>query len=214
MKIKMLVIILSTLFFGCAEQSAEKYKERGQSEQEGANQVENDNLAQKAEIMEKDLAKKHQFYSALEGEYSGTLKVDNDTFNIKFVFARSIPAYTGDRVRQLSEIESDLNNLFFHLQVVQWHPDDQFTAVGCRVSGVKPNMDNGTLVIASNDCPNLYNVFLSENAETIFADAGVEAKNVAQKIKNQEINEVPYFVGSIQPTFNAAKYFFNVKKVK
>lgn len=209
-----MIVVLSVLFLGCAKQSAEKYKERGQAEQEGANQVENDNLAQKAEIMEKDLAKQHLFYSALEGEYSGTLKVDNDTFNIKFVFARSIPAYTGDRTRQLSEIESDINNLFFHLQVIQWHPDDQFTAVGCRVSGIKPNMDNGTLVIASNDCPNLYSVFLSENAETIFADAGVEAKNVAQKIKNKELLEVPYFVGSIQPTFNAAKYFFNVKKVK
>ena len=212
--------LLLSLFFivglaACDQKSStDSTKERAAAEQEGASKVENDNLAKKAAAMEQDLAKRHNFYASIAGEYEGSMKVDQDNFKIKFTFARSIPPYTDNRVRQLSEIENDLNNLYFHMQVVQWHPDDQSTAVGCRVTGLKPNMDDGTIAVASTDCPNLYTILLSEGGNAAFTDKVVKAKNVAQKVKNLALQDVPFLIGTVQPSSNAAKYYFRVKKLK
>lgn len=214
MKYLMLLIALSFGIAACDQKSStDSTRDRAAAEQEGANKVENENLAKKAEAMEKDLAKRHVFYGALEGEYEGTLRVDTEAYKIKFTFARSIPPYTGNRVRQLSEIENDLNNLYFHMQVVQWHPDDNSTAVGCRVTGIKPNMDLGTLTVASSDCPNLYNVFLSEGGNNAFTNKSEKAKAVADKIKNFQLGQISYLIGSVQPSSNATKYSFSVKKL-
>lgn len=189
-------------------------KERANAEQEGANKAENENLARKAEIMEKDLANRHAFYSAIEGEYEGTLKVDKEKYSIKFAFARSIPPFSGDRIRQLSEIENDLNNLYFHMQVVQWFPDDGATAVGCRVSNIRPNMDTGVISVSSAECPNLYTILLSEGGDNAFNEQTTKAATVASKIKAHTFKAVPYLIGTVQPSSNAMKYSFTVKKVK
>lgn len=198
---------------GCADQSVDKYKERAEVEQEGSNNAENQNLAKMAVKMEKDLAKRHLFYESIEGEYEGTMQANNEFYHIKFTFVRSIPPYTDGRVRQLSEIENDLNNLYFHMQVVQWHPDDLATAVGCRVSGIRPNMDEGTLTVASTDCPNLYSILLSEGENFPSVDRISEAESVAQKVKSLAMKEVPFLVGTVQPSSNASKYSFSVKKL-
>ena len=164
--------------------------------------------------METDLSSRHAFYSAIEGEYSGSLTAGEETYNIKFTFARSLPPYEGARVRQLSEIENDLNNLFFHMQIVQWHPSDTASAVGCRVSGIRPNMTDGTLVVASSDCPNLYNLFLSQEGNDGTPDKAAIAKAIAAQIKAGNLTNVEVLTGSVQPSSNADTYSFRVKRTK
>lgn len=199
----------------CDQKSTtENTKQRATAEEDARKKVENDNLAKKAEQMEKDLAERHYFYSAIEGEYQGTVKVNKDLYSIKLNFTRSIPPYTGDRTRQLSEIENDLNNLFFNIQVVQWHPSDVATAVGCRVSGMKPNMINGSLIVTSSDCPNLYSIYLAEDFERALKDQKNEAKQIAEKLKQHQIQLVPLLTGTIQPSSHASQYSFTVKKMK
>lgn len=200
---------------GCDQKSStENTKERATAEEDAKKKVENDNLAEKAEKMEKDLTERHYFYGALEGEYQGTVKVNKDSYNIKLNFSRSIPPFTGDRIRQLSEIENDLNNLFFHIQIVQWHPSDTATAVGCRVSGIKPNMVDGILIVTSPDCPNLYSIYLAENFERALKDQKSESKKIAEKLKQRQIQSVPLLIGAIQPSSHASQYSFSVKKIK
>lgn len=194
--------------------STENTKQRATAEEDARKKVENDNLAEKAKKMESDLAERHYFYSALEGEYQGTVKVNKETYNIKLIFARSIPSYTGDRIRQLSEIENDINNLFFHIQIVQWHPSDLLTAVGCRVSGIKPNMIDGLLIVTSAECPNLYSIYLAENIEGVLKDKLREAKQIAEKLRQHKIQSIPLLTGNIQPSSNAGKYSFSVKKIR
>lgn len=214
---KIFGILLSILMMvtACDQKgSTDSTKERAKAEQEANNQVENENLAKKAEAMERDLSQRHFFYSAMEGEYVGDLKVQDETYKIKLILARSIPPYTGDRVRQLSEIENDLNNLYFHIQVVQWHPDDASTAVGCRVSGVKPNMDQGSLTIASSDCPNLYNILLSEDGISVQGEDRQRSKQIADRLKQKEVEVVSHLLGKVQPSSNASEYTFSAEKVK
>lgn len=209
----LIIFLIPLLFVSCDQKSSmDNTKERAAAEQEANTKVENENLAKKAQKMEEELAERHYFYNALEGEYQGSVTVGRDTYNIALTFIRSIPPYLGDRIRQLSEIENDLNNLYFHIQVVQWHSSDQSTAVGCRVSGVRPNMMDGKLAIASTDCPNLYSIFLAENSTAARKEASGEAKKTAEKIKQKKILSVPLLTGTIKPSSNAGKYSFMAKK--
>jgi hypothetical protein len=203
------------LSIGCADQSVEKFRERAEAEQQGANKVENENLASKASSMERDLTARHRFYSAIEGVYEGELIAEGEVFRMKMTFVRSLPPYTELRVRQLSEIENDLSNLFFHIQVLQWFPEDPTSVVSCRVSGIKPNMDDGALKIASPDCPNLYVVYLAEEtAAKSSKEKIIQAKSAAEKVKNSTLNEVPVLTGEILPSSNIVNYTYTLQKMK
>lgn len=215
MKALLLVLLFSVLALGCDKPGdTDSTKERAKAEQEAGSDVENSNLAAKAKKMETDLTARHQFYSAIEGQYQGSILVEGESYNIKFNVIRSLPAYTGDRVRQLSEIESDLNNLFFHIQVVQWHPADSSSAVGCRISEIRPDMEKGRLAIASNDCPNLYNLLLSSHDVVNDLTAEEVAKNIASAVKAQNVRSVDAIVGTVHPSTNANTYSFTAKRIK
>jgi len=188
-------------------------KERATAEGEAERDVQAKALAEKAMKMEVDLANKHYFYSAVEGEYEGTLKVGADNYKIKFTLVRSLPPFTGNRVRELSEIENDLNNLYFYIHVVQWHPSDEASAVRCGFSGIRPNLDEGTISAAASDCTNIYSLFISEGGAQALTDKADKAKNLAKQIASKQVSEVSYLVGTVQLSSMAMKYSFNVKRV-
>lgn len=194
--------------------SIESTKERAKAEEEANRDVENKNLAEKAQKMEADLALRHYYYSAIEGEYQGTVRIGTESYNLKMTLSRSIPPYIGSRVRELGEIEADLNNLYFNIQAVQWHPSGEETSVGCPSTGIRPNMNDGTLFAFSNDCQSLYTVMLSPTANQTAKTRNEQAKALAAKIQKMSLSEVEFLVGTIQPSSIALKYNFSVKKVK
>jgi len=206
-------LLCSGLLVGCAQQDEKKFSDRAEVEGRAANKADQEAQNERARLMERDLADRHNFYNALEGVYSGTVQFGNQNYNIKFTMVRSIPPYLGERTRQISEVENDLNNLSFHIQVVQWYPDDPSTAVGCRVSQIRPDMQKGIMTIASPDCPNLYTVVLSD---LIPDKSGLneKAKGIAEKIKNHEISVVEGLAGTIQPTSNANVFQFSVRRTQ
>lgn len=213
MKARILFLAAALMLAACDQKgSTDSTKDRARAEQEAGTDVDNRNLASKAEAMEKELSKRHSFYSALQGQYEGTVKVGDQSFGIKITLAKSLAPYLGDRTRQLTEIESDLTNLFFHAQVVQWHPADPSTAVGCRVNQIRPDMLNGTLTIASNECPNLYKIYLAEGDARPLEAKEQKAAALATKIRKKELEQVNNLVGVIQPSMNANTYTFIVKR--
>lgn len=199
-----------------AEEEArlESAKKRAQLEEEASRDVNLKAQAEKAAKMEADLAMRHNYYNSLEGEYEGSLQTGDDTYQIKFTLARSLPPYMGSRVRELSEIETDLNNLYFHMQVVQWHPADSASAVGCRFSELRPDINKGSLIAASSECLNLYNVLISEGGAQALTQKDTKAKNLARKITKLQVDLVKYLVGTVQPSSNSTKYSFTVKRVQ
>lgn len=209
------LFVLSIGLLACDQKSSiDSTKERARAEGEAGGEVERKNLAERAQKMEADLALRHYYYNAVEGEYEGTVKVGSESYKMKLTFARSIPPYMGNRVRELGEIEADLNNLYFNVQAVQWHPSSTSSATGCRISGIRPNMSDGTLFAASSDCQNLYTVMLSETGTSPSRGRGENAKSMAAKVQAMKLSQVEYLVGDIQPSSIAAKYTFSLKKVK
>lgn len=211
---KYVFILLTALtLIACDKQSSiDGTKDRAAAESEAGNKVDNENQANKATKMEADLALRHQVYTALEGVYQGSLTADSETYSIKMTLTRSIQPFTGDRVRQLSEIEADINNLFFYVQIVQWHPSDPSTAVGCRVSGIRPNISEGTIMIATEACPNLYSVYVTDPKQEASKDRITLAKELAQQVKDGELKQLLNLVGTIQPSSNASVYNFKMAK--
>lgn len=210
-----LVLNLVSLFLvaGCAQQDEKKFTERAEAEGRGANKATQELLIEKAREMESELTERQKFYGAIEGQYQGTTQVENQPYNIKFTFSRSVPPYFGSRTRQLSEVESDINNLSFNVQVVQWHPEDTSTAVGCRVNQIRPDMLKGVIVISSPDCPNLYTVVLSDLSNESVMPPREKAKSIAEKLRKHELESVTSLIGTIEPTSNANILYFSVNKV-
>lgn len=208
-----LVFVMSVLIAACEKTGTlESTKQKAQAEQEAGKDVDNRNLEEKAKKMEAELANRHNYYSALVGTYEGDVKVENEIYKIKLIISKSIPPYSGDRVRQLSEIENDLINLNLILQIVQWHPADVNTGVGCRIGQVKPNSDRGLITVASQECPNSYAIYLSEKEVRGLEDKENIAERIAQLIKANSLSQVEGLVGTIQPSFNASTYTFIARR--
>lgn len=211
----MLIFTLIFLIIGCDQKSSvDSTKQRALAEQEVGTFVENKNLDEKALKMELELSERHYFYSAIEGQYQGQVKTDFDTFYIKFNIVRSLPQYTGVRSRQLSEIESELNNLSLYIHIVQWHPDDNATAVGCRINQVRPDMKTGLMTFSSTECPNMYTVFLSDLSSDGKMKPSEKSKNMAEMIVNHKIYSVEEMVGNVQTTSSSNVFKFTVARIK
>lgn len=200
------------LFSACDTKSKDGTIERATAEQEAIRDVENNNQAKKAEKMEADLAARHRFYAAAEGKFEGDIDVDGDEYKMRVNLVRSIPPYKGERVRQLSEIESDLNNLYFNVQIVQWDGADTNTAVGCRLTQVRPNFSRGFITINSSECPSAYTLYFSKPGRGGEGDAENQAREVADEITNGQTESVRRLVGTIQPSWNAKVYKFKVNR--
>jgi hypothetical protein len=212
-----LFAILTTLI-ACSKND-DRLKEKAALESESSTtsqiRVENDNLASKAEKMEQDLTKRHRFYQAIKGTYEGDIKTNLGTFNIRITLTPSLAPIPVTRVRQLEEIASDLNGLTLNAQIVQWDQNNANSAVGCRMSGIKPDILKGELAISTESCPNLYLIKITERG---FSASSIENADVAVRVAGQVLNgdifEVDSISGQVQPSTNASIFKFVATKVQ
>jgi len=203
------------------ERLEEKAKIEGTAGANAELNAQNTNLMQKAKEMEDDLATRDRFYQAAQGTYEGVLKTDEGKFKIKITLVSSLPPYAVPRTRQLEEISSDLNNLYFNAQVVQWNTANKLSAVGCRIENVRPDILSGTIAIASENCPNFYSLKIAdqgvvqdlENGMALRTD-GQESVVLASSIRMGRADKVAALRGEMHPTTNATVYEFLVKKTE
>lgn len=186
-------------------------KAEGRAQAETGIDASNANLSAKAQLMEADLATRHLFYQALKGTYDGSLTTEQGEFKIRITLVPSLPPVAFNRTRQLEEIAADLNNLFFHAQVLQWNPASPQNAVGCRSENVKPDLVQGEISIASLNCPNLYQLRIFDAA---FASSITEQESIetARAIREGKITKLSEIRGEVHPTTNAAIYTLSVKR--
>ena len=165
--------------------------------------------------MEADLTKRHRFYQAVKGIYEGDIKTNLGSFRIRLTLTPSLAPVPVNRVRQLEEISADLNNLSLNAQVVQWDPNNANSAVGCRMSGIRPDIMKGELAISTETCPNLYLIKVGERE---FSGSSFENSEVAARISMQllsgDLSEVDSINGQVQPSTNASVFKFVASKVQ
>lgn len=210
-------LVISSLFISCSKDDG-RMKKKAATEATSTSQsqvrVENENLRLKAEKMEKDLTRRHRFYQAVKGMYEGQINTSFGTFNIRLTFTPSMAPIAHTRVRQLEEIASDLNNLTMNAQILQWDPKNDATAIGCRVSDIRPDIEKGTLSISTESCPNLYSISITERSyQGTMSENSSYARDLSQQLLNGDLSEVDSIVGTVQPSTNAAIFRFVADKV-
>ena len=215
---KTLLTLTLILGFVSCSKGDKRMKERasveGQSTSQSQIRVENENLRIKAEQMEKDLSKRHRFYQAVKGMYEGQISTSFGIYNIRITLSPSLAPFKQNRVRQLEEITSDLNNLAMNAQILQWDPKNEVTAIGCRVSGIRPDIEKGTLAISTESCPNLYSISITERSYTgTMSENSAMARQISQQLLNGDLTEVDSIIGTVQPSTNAAIFKFVADKV-
>lgn len=213
----LLVIMMSLSLFACSKND-DRMKEKAAIESESSTasqlRVENENLANKAEKMEKDLAKKNRFYQALKGTYEGTMTTNLGTTKVSIDFSPSKSIFPVTRVRQLEEIASDLNELFLTAHVVQSDPNNPNAAVGCAGIKVVDDIPKGELTISSATCPNLYKIKVTERGfSASVAENEETASRVARDVLAGYLDEVDSVNGEIKSTTYAGKVKFTANKI-
>lgn len=205
-------------------------REEGKAQAQADIAEQNANLSRRSDEMESDLKVRHRFFQAVRGVYEGSLKAEKKEWQVRVTLVPSLPPYNVNRVRQLDEVASDLNNLYFNAQVVQWNPKDKSVATSCRVEHVRPDIVNGEVTIASENCPNLYFLQVAEGEEpsapTTDAASENDATKVAEKadmntssaslalaIREGRTSRVKKIQGSVQPATDASVYELTVTRV-
>lgn len=216
---KTFLILGILLISASCSKNNNRMKEKAAMESESATisqmGVENANLAEKARRMEEDLARRHLFYQALKGVYEGNISTNLGQFNIRLTFTPSLAPLPVGRIRQLEEIASDLNALAMNVQVIQWDPNNRNSAVGCRISGVKPDMVKGELSISTESCPNLYLITITERGMRASSSENEEnARRISQDILNGYMSDIDSILGKVHPSTNASIFKFIAYKVQ
>jgi len=178
----------------------EKAAIEGKASSEAGVRAENANLAAKAREMETDLSVRHRFYQAVRGTFEGDLESSQGTFRIRLTLVPSLNPYVTPRTRQLDEIVSDLNNLYFNAQVLQWNSANPLSAVGCRVSGIRPDLLNGEITIAAESCPNLYTLRIGEGNSPQIAEG--------------KLSSIDAISGEVHPSTNPLIYHFVARRTQ
>lgn len=186
-----LIILFFIGFFlaACADQSLENYKTRAAAEQEGSNTSENENLARRAAVLEKDLWSQFSFYKALESDFAGTFKRNATEFVVEMTFAPSRYLIRTDRSRTLAEIEEDLANLHLKSMIKIYALDQNLSANGCVFENIKPDLENGVLTLIDEACPLVARLRLKDSALSDL-DSKQASQTLAREIRQGSRSDI------------------------
>ena len=137
MRTKLFLLLFMMLsFVGCSD-GEEGLKEQTVIQSQEEINAQNQNIEEWAQKLQGDLDKRRAFISAVEGEFEGTFSVKESPYMIRVLISPTIPDYDVDRSRTLAELEYELQNLNLNIQIMQWNPDNQLSAVGCVLQDIK-----------------------------------------------------------------------------
>ena len=179
--------------------------------------AQNQNLQEWAEKLEVDLDKRRTFINAVEGEFEGQFSVKESTYMIRLLITPTIPGYDVDRTRTLAELEYELQNLNLNVQIMQWNPNSQLSAVGCVLQNIKPDLKKGIMNLISEGCSNTYQLFLSDTPDDGLnvedQDVMAQSHALANQIKDGFINYIQEFKGKLRSSTNAMIYNFSLTRI-
>lgn len=216
MKLLLMFAMLLTLI-ACddSQDIAESLKTQSEVSSQAEIQAANQNLRNRANEMELDLARRHRFYQAVKGRYEGSLQTNFGDFNLRITLTPTIaPLVYSDlrNFRQLEEIIDDLNNLAFNVTVTQWNPATPMSAITCTIERVRADLTLGRITIQSQGCSSQIFLYLSELG-TGRATRNQTAQTMASDIRSQALENVDVLSGEVLPNSNAHVFSFEIEKV-
>ena len=205
MKYQFLVsMLLATLLWGCAEQDQSKYQKRANLDAQEAVKEEQSAQDRRSLQMEEDLTRLHNLYDAISGEYQGVMKSDQYEFLVRFEIKPTLSRYQGSRIRQPSEVESDLLNLKLVVYETTTALNNSGSVYGCNYLEVKPIVAKGEIYLTTQSCQRNFEIKFSDGTNEL------QASQLALMAQNGEIKTIPYFDVIQRSVFNASPKSFRV----
>ncbi|MES2767859.1 MAG: hypothetical protein V4596_01830 [Bdellovibrionota bacterium] len=198
---KLFLLALAVLSItACDKKNSDGTYNRATEESKANKDIQNKNLEEKASKMENDLQRRFRFYAGVSHNYSGLFKIRENSYQMNVEIFSTRHSEESDRVRNLEEIQDDLNNLFLNARVVIRGSKDSIGAKGCVFEKVRPDITNGIIQLISSDCPNRYTLYLgSPKASATQANALLDGRqksvnqllvNVSSQFNDREYNAV------------------------
>jgi hypothetical protein len=206
MKVRMwgwVVVLALASGFGCRSKDLDVVSERAGLEAEKQIEKEKASREKLAGEMEMDLSNRQRFFQAVRGVYEGEVEIDGAPFQLRVRLIPSIPPYRSSRVRQLDEIENELTNLHFSVEVKLWSGSDRRNAVGCHLDEVHPDLVSGRVDLVAQGCPTL-SFSLSHPADSAMTAAA---------IMDGKQDSVAKITGTIEPATTASISNFSAARV-
>lgn len=207
-----MLAITATTLVACNsndERISENSKKESEIVSQSQIQAENDYVKAQSSTLESDLRNRFKFYDAINGMYSGDLKIGGESYKIRMIFTanRSVPDFTPFRpFRRIDEVIYDLNNLGLNVQIYQWKSNQPLAGVTCQVDDIKPELKKGKIVINTKACPNFYELVLSDEFSSGTSSADISADIFADKL-----DQVIAIKGIMAPSSSSEVYKFSLK---
>ena len=171
--------------------------------------------------LEKDLSKRQTFFQGVAGSYEGKVTTSDGEYLIRIRLVPTVPPYKpGDRVRTPEEVTLDLSNLYFRAQIVQWKQGSTIGVMGCRVDNIRPDLLNGSISIASADCPSFYQFYISNLPMDGVVGQGdvrtiaLRSRDLASTLLDGKEEPVTTIIGEVYPTSATSAFRFSAERSK
>lgn len=208
----LIVILLALTAVACDKTSDDGTLDRARKESEAGKDIDNENLAQKARRMEADLRRRYRFYQAVSHTYEGRFQGSNGvTYAGRVSMTPTLHVEETDRVRELEEIQYDLNNLFLNVQVYLWRPSNGLGLMNCSFADIRPDTENGIIYLVSDNCKNTFTVHLTVR-NTSERELDDVSRRLAQAIKEGTQSDIDRLSIKATSTVNPANYRFEVRR--
>ena len=208
MKKTTLSILALVLVASCGDRKSD-LKDKVGIENQDAIDKQNQNLKQKADLLQKDLDKMRAFIDAVEGEYLGVMKTEDYKFNVRMNISATFPDYQSNHDKTLAELEYELQNLKLNIKYISWSGGSSY-AGGCSYPDIQPDIEAGLIRVFSEKCPVDYYLYISD-----VNDLSIEktySEELALDIKNGEVEDVPFLKARHSSIHNSNINNFVMKK--
>lgn len=208
----LLILVFALTLAACDKAgSTDGTKERATAQEEANKEVENRNLAEKSKKMEAELWKRYRFYVGVANEYTGDFKNKETNYKMKMTFNPTLSLIETDRVRNLSEIQEDINNLFLSAQVLISVPKDQ-DSFGCIFEQAKVDLVRGVIQLISNQCGNMYSIKFNDSSDLNSPHSDKVSQSIAHDLLEKKRIFVEFLSVEVRSRHTSKTFKVSLKK--
>ena len=127
--------------------------------------AENDNRSVLSAGPERELNRIKNFMQAVKGEYKTSIEIMRIPLDLYIDILPSKEIIFYDRVRNVEEIQAELNELSLTIKVLIENPNIPNSGSTCIFEGHKPDTKNGIMKLIKDGCKNTFVLGLDESTD-------------------------------------------------
>ena len=153
---KTLPFFILLLLVSCSKNGDDRIAEQETIRAQEQVNAENDNRTVLSAGPEKELNRIKYFMKAVKGEYRTNIEIMSIPLDIYIDILPSKEIVFYDRVRNVEEIQAELNELSLTIKVLIENPNIPNSGSTCIFEGHKPDTKNGLMKLIKDGCKNTF----------------------------------------------------------